>query len=55
MFGLFHRLDPSKTEGEGLGLAIVRQAVDRLEGEIQVESKSGEGSRFDVKLPLPKQ
>jgi PAS domain S-box-containing protein len=51
VFEIFHRLDPSKSEGDGLGLAIVRQAMTRLAGKVWVESKPGEGSRFYVTLP----
>jgi signal transduction histidine kinase len=55
IFQLFHRLDPSRTEGEGLGLTIVRQILGRLEGEIWVESAPDDahshGSRFHVALP----
>jgi len=51
IFELFHRLEPSKSKGEGLGLTIVRQVMGRLEGEVRVESKPGEGSRFFVALP----
>jgi PAS domain S-box-containing protein len=54
IFELFHRLDPSRTEGEGLGLTIVRQILVRLDGQVQVESKPGEGSRFHVTLPYAK-
>jgi PAS domain S-box-containing protein len=51
IFEIFHRLDPFKSQGEGLGLTIVRQAVGRLAGDAWVESKPGEGSRFYVRLP----
>ena len=54
VFELFYRLDPSKTEGEGLGLTIVRQILGRLDGEIWLDSTPGEGSRFYVALPRDK-
>ena len=52
IFDLFRRLDPAATEGEGLGLAIVRQILGRLDGEIHLDSALGVGSRFFVSLPL---
>jgi signal transduction histidine kinase/HAMP domain-containing protein len=51
IFELFYRLEPSRCEGEGLGLTMVRQVLDRMNGEIKVYSKAGEGSRFEVTLP----
>ena len=52
IFEVFHRLNPSKNTGEGLGLSIVRQNLDRLGGSIRVESELHQGSRFWVSLPL---
>jgi len=40
-----------KYEGVGLGLSIVRNLVEVLGGEIDVETEKGEGSRFVVQLP----
>jgi signal transduction histidine kinase len=38
--------------GNGLGLYLVKRAVDRLEGLISVESEEGIGSKFTITLPL---
>jgi signal transduction histidine kinase len=52
IFEEFHRVPESQDqEGAGLGLAIVRQLVDVLHGEIILESELGHGSRFCIKLP----
>jgi len=51
IFEIFHRLEPDKTRGEGLGLTIVRHILDRHNGKIWVESKFGKGSKFFVSLP----
>ncbi len=53
-FGLFERLHPDKTTfpGTGIGLAIVRRAMERMEGSVGIEGAPGQGSRFYLELPL---
>jgi len=41
-----------RTEGSGLGLAVVRRLVDRLGGQLALASTPDQGSRFVVWLPL---
>ncbi len=38
--------------GSGLGLAIVRSLLDLMDGEISLESRPGEGSRFECRIPF---
>ncbi len=50
IFEMFYRASDKKA-GSGLGLYIVKEAVDKLQGNIFVESAVGEGTAFTVILP----
>jgi PAS domain S-box-containing protein len=51
LFTPFTRLNRAELEGHGLGLSIVQRIVNRLGGEVGMESKEGEGSLFFFTLP----
>lgn len=51
IFELFHRLNPDQFEGEGIGLCIVKLIINRLNGIIQVNSDTDNGTEFIISLP----
>ena len=55
IFGVFQRLHTSDVyPGTGIGLALVRKGLERMGGEVGVESEPGKGSRFWIDLPTAK-
>ena len=51
IFALFGRLNPAaEFAGTGIGLTIVRKAVERMGGKVGLESEPGRGSRFWIQL-----
>lgn len=50
IFSRFYKHDEF-AQGTGLGLPISRGIIDRMNGQIEVESKEGKGSRFTIVLP----
>ncbi|MGH7734252.1 MAG: sensor histidine kinase, partial [Gemmatimonadales bacterium] len=52
IFGVFERLHGAdEYSGTGIGLAIVRKAMEKMGGAVGVESTVGTGSRFWIELP----
>jgi len=49
---LFKPFQTSKTEGHGIGLALVKRFVDNFGGSVSVDSELGRGTTFNLKLPL---
>ncbi|WP_158233327.1 ATP-binding protein [Reichenbachiella sp. 5M10] len=51
VFDMFYRAN-DKVEGSGLGLYILKSAVDKLEGDIQLKSVLDEGTKTIIILPI---
>ena len=55
VFDMFWQADPSTSRrfgGTGLGMTVARDLTRLMGGEIRVQSRLGEGTRFNVRLPL---
>lgn len=50
LFEMFYRSNEND-QGSGIGLYIVKEAVEKLGGSVQVESALGTGSKFVVEIP----
>ena len=50
VFDMFYRVSEASL-GSGLGLYIVKEAVEKLHGEIKLESTPGTGSTFKISIP----
>ena len=53
IFERFYRVDKGRSRsigGTGIGLSLVKHAVERNNGDIQLKSKLGEGTKFIVKF-----
>jgi signal transduction histidine kinase len=51
IFNMFFR-GTNQSKGSGLGLYIVKETLEKMQGTIQVVSKTGTGSRFIVSIPV---
>lgn len=50
--GFSTRDEVTDLSGRGVGLDVVRDAIERLRGSVEVESVVGEGTRFSLTVPL---
>lgn len=49
---LFKPFQTTKAEGHGIGLALVKRFVDNFGGSVSVESETGKGTTFHLRLPI---
>ena len=55
IFAMYYQVDHpdhQSATGTGIGLAICKQMVDLMKGEIHVSSNVGKGTRFEIVLPV---
>lgn len=51
IFKMFFRSKNNNKPGSGIGLYIVKEALNKIGGTINVESKYGEGTQFEIIIP----
>ncbi len=51
IFEMFYRAS-EKSQGSGLGLYIVKETLEKLDGKIEVSSSPGQGSKFQLEIPM---
>ena len=42
----------TKTSGRGVGMDVVKQNIEKLNGSVEIETKAGKGTRIRIKIPL---
>ncbi|SHN32007.1 PAS domain-containing sensor histidine kinase [Chitinophaga sp. CF418] len=52
IFNMFYRIS-EKSKGSGLGLYLVKETIEKLNGDIQLTSMPGVGTEFKIYLPNP--
>lgn len=52
LFGLYQRFNPKAAEGNGLGLYLIRLQVEKMKGQIDVQSELNAGTTFCINLPV---
>jgi len=51
IFGMFYKASEDGS-GTGLGLFVLKRAIERLKGDVIVKSEPKVGSTFEVKIPI---
>jgi two-component system, chemotaxis family, sensor kinase CheA len=50
--GFSTRMEADRASGRGVGMAVVKDAVQELGGTLEVTTEEGQGTRFSIRLPL---
>jgi len=50
IFQIFHKLNKEKS-GDGMGLSIVKNIIDKHSGDIWIDSEKGKGTKFYISIP----